>query len=233
MNRGNGGGRGFNHVEMRDDRVLLFADSLRAGIHTHRYLARALSSGVFGQPGTKAEQMYAPEVFGRSAERIGQNREVKKVARKLLAFGLVLCAGLVLSTLVPLPAGRLRPEPVVSFRILDRDGVLLREVLSDAGGRCRWVTLDDVSPFLIKATIAAEDRFFYFHRGVDGLSAMRAAWQNLRHGRVVSGASTISQQVVRNIYPGRRTIRTKLVQIMASAAAGADAAQKRHPGPVS
>jgi hypothetical protein len=55
---------------MRDDRVLLFADSLRAGIHTHRYLARALSSGVFGQPGTKAEQMYAPEVFGRSAERV-------------------------------------------------------------------------------------------------------------------------------------------------------------------
>ena len=134
------------------------------------------------------------------------------MARKLLAFGLVFCAGLVLSTLVPLPAGRLRPEPVVSFRILDREGVLLREVLSDAGGRCRWVTLDDVSPFLIRATIAAEDRFFYFHRGVDGLSTLRAAWQNFRHGRVVSGASTISQQVVRNVYPGRRTIGTKLVQ---------------------
>jgi uncharacterized protein YfaS (alpha-2-macroglobulin family) len=59
---------GFNHIEMRDDRVLLFADSLRPGIHVHRYLARALSFGVFGQPGTKAEQMYAPEVFGRSAE---------------------------------------------------------------------------------------------------------------------------------------------------------------------
>ncbi|OGD22318.1 MAG: hypothetical protein A2W03_09140 [Candidatus Aminicenantes bacterium RBG_16_63_16] len=60
---------GFGHVEMRDDRVLLFADSLRPGIHVHRYLARALTAGVFGQPGTKAEQMYAPEVFGRSAEK--------------------------------------------------------------------------------------------------------------------------------------------------------------------
>ncbi len=59
---------GFSHVEMRDDRVLLFADSLRPGVHVHRYLARALTAGVFGQPGTKAEQMYAPEVFGRSAE---------------------------------------------------------------------------------------------------------------------------------------------------------------------
>jgi uncharacterized protein YfaS (alpha-2-macroglobulin family) len=61
---------GFNHVEIRDDRVLLFADSLRPGIHVHRYLARALSIGSFGQPGTKAEQMYAPEVFGRSAEGV-------------------------------------------------------------------------------------------------------------------------------------------------------------------
>ena len=134
------------------------------------------------------------------------------MARRLLALSLMLCAGLVLSTLIPLPANRLRPEPVVSLRILDRDGVLLREVLSDAGGRCRWVTLDDVSPFLVQATIAAEDRFFYFHRGVDGLSMLRAAWQNLRRGQVVSGASTISQQVVRNIYPGRRTVWTKLVQ---------------------
>jgi uncharacterized protein YfaS (alpha-2-macroglobulin family) len=61
--------QGFNHRELRDDRVLLFADSLPAGVHTHRYLARALSWGDFLSPGTKAEAMYAPEVFGRSAER--------------------------------------------------------------------------------------------------------------------------------------------------------------------
>lgn len=62
--------RGFNHIEMHDDRVLLFADSLRAGIHTHRYLARALTFGSFQTPGTKAEEMYAPEVFGRSREMV-------------------------------------------------------------------------------------------------------------------------------------------------------------------
>jgi hypothetical protein len=60
---------GFNHIEMHDNRVLLFADSLRAGIHTHRYLVRALTFGQFTMPGTKAEEMYAPEVFGRSAEQ--------------------------------------------------------------------------------------------------------------------------------------------------------------------
>jgi hypothetical protein len=60
---------GFNHIEMRDNRVALFADSLEAGVHTHRYLARALTPGTFTLPGSKAEQMYAPERFGRSDER--------------------------------------------------------------------------------------------------------------------------------------------------------------------
>jgi hypothetical protein len=60
----------FNHIEMHDNRVLLFADSLAAGLHTHRYLARALTFGQFAVPGTKAEEMYAAEVFGRSAEQL-------------------------------------------------------------------------------------------------------------------------------------------------------------------
>lgn len=60
--------RGFNHIEMHDDRVLLFADSLTPGIHTHRYLVRALTYGTFHAPGSKIEEMYAPEVFGRSGE---------------------------------------------------------------------------------------------------------------------------------------------------------------------
>ncbi len=60
--------QGFNHIEMHDDRVLLFADSLTPGIHTHRYLVRALTYGTFTAPGTKIEEMYSPEVFGRSGE---------------------------------------------------------------------------------------------------------------------------------------------------------------------
>jgi uncharacterized protein YfaS (alpha-2-macroglobulin family) len=62
--------RGFNHIEMHDDRVLLFANSLTPGIHTHRYLVRALTYGTFSAPGTKIEEMYSPEVFGRSKELI-------------------------------------------------------------------------------------------------------------------------------------------------------------------
>jgi len=60
--------QGFNHIELHDNKVLLFADSLAPGIHTHVYLARALTYGTFQAPGSKVEEMYSPEVFGRSAE---------------------------------------------------------------------------------------------------------------------------------------------------------------------
>ncbi|MFQ6082006.1 MAG: MG2 domain-containing protein [Candidatus Aminicenantia bacterium] len=58
----------FNHIEMHEDRVLLFADYLPPGIHTHQYLARAITYGSFQTPATKAEEMYTPEVFGRTPE---------------------------------------------------------------------------------------------------------------------------------------------------------------------
>lgn len=60
---------GFNHVEMHDNRVLLFADSLSAGVHRHRYLVRALTYGSFRAPAPRVQQMYAPETFGRGAEQ--------------------------------------------------------------------------------------------------------------------------------------------------------------------
>ncbi len=58
---------GFNHTETRDDRVLLYADYLSAGVFTYTYLARAITYGTFVMPATHAELMYEPEVFGRLA----------------------------------------------------------------------------------------------------------------------------------------------------------------------
>ena len=53
--------------EIRDDRVLFFVDHLSAGMFRYRYLARATTNGSFILPPTKAEEMYTPEVFGRTA----------------------------------------------------------------------------------------------------------------------------------------------------------------------
>jgi uncharacterized protein YfaS (alpha-2-macroglobulin family) len=53
--------------ELRDDRVLYFVDHMPAGVTRFRYLARATSAGRFVVPPTRAEAMYEPEIFGRTA----------------------------------------------------------------------------------------------------------------------------------------------------------------------
>ena len=58
---------GFDRVEKHDDRVQLFATRLSEGRHEFSYLVRATSTGTFSAAGTYAEEMYAPEVFGRGA----------------------------------------------------------------------------------------------------------------------------------------------------------------------
>jgi len=59
----------FDHWEIYDDKVLLFADALYAGEHTFSYLVRAMTYGDFTMPSTKAEEMYTPEVFGYNRQR--------------------------------------------------------------------------------------------------------------------------------------------------------------------
>jgi len=56
----------YEHQNMRDERVEAFASLLWDGIHTYTYVARATTPGEFVVPPAKAEEMYSPEVFGRS-----------------------------------------------------------------------------------------------------------------------------------------------------------------------
>lgn len=56
----------FDHIELRDDRVTLFAERLGRGVHTYTYFARATTYGTFTMPPSTAEKMYQPEVFGRT-----------------------------------------------------------------------------------------------------------------------------------------------------------------------
>ena len=59
------------------------------------------------------------------------------------------------------------------------------------------VTLDRVSPHMIDALLAVEDRRFYAHRGIDGRRIVKAAWRNWRAGRIREGGSTLTQQLAR------------------------------------
>jgi penicillin-binding protein 1C len=81
--------------------------------------------------------------------------------------------------------------------IYDRDGSLIYEILDPNAGRRTYTTLDHISPALIAATIATEDKDFYTNPGFDPWGILRAFWQNYTHGEVVSGASTITQQLAR------------------------------------
>ncbi|HUH14828.1 MAG TPA: PBP1A family penicillin-binding protein [Gaiellaceae bacterium] len=73
------------------------------------------------------------------------------------------------------------------------------------------VALAEISSWMPKATVAIEDRRFYGHAGVDVEGIARALWKNVSAGEVVEGGSTITQQLVRNLYIGReRTVERKL-----------------------
>jgi penicillin-binding protein 1C len=111
---------------------------------------------------------------------------------------------------LPLPDA-LRPRPGgESVRFVDRDGRLLREVRADDSTRAREVSLAEVPEDLVHAVLAAEDRRFYEHPGVDPVAVVRAAWSDAMHARVVSGASTLTMQLARLVKPHRRNLLGKL-----------------------
>ena len=84
-------------------------------------------------------------------------------------------------------------------RILDRNGDLLYEILDPNAGLRTFVPLNKISPALVAATIATEDKDYYSHPGYDVWAIIRAIWQNYTSGEIVSGASTITQQLARSL----------------------------------
>ena len=95
-------------------------------------------------------------------------------------------------------------------RILDRNGDLLYEILDPSAGRRTYVSLDKISPYLVAATVATEDKDYYSHPGFDVFAIARAFIQNYSSGETVSGASTITQQLARKLLftPEERARRT-------------------------
>ena len=110
------------------------------------------------------------------------------------------------------------PEPRLfqSTYVYDRNGLLLAELFGE--GRRNWVSLDQISPHLIEATVSTEDATFYTNLGVDPLRVAAAAVQNLQNRRIVSGASTITMQLARLLFLGPekrydRTFDRKLLEV--------------------
>ena len=128
----------------------------------------------------------------------------------MLVGGAVGALLLALDRLCPPDLSRLA---AVGTEVTDRDGRTVA-LLPAPGGVWRFRTgADDVAPGLIATLIATEDRHFWHHPGVNPLALARAALQDWRAGRIVSGGSTLTMQAARLLEPRPRTLRAKLIEI--------------------
>lgn len=108
----------------------------------------------------------------------------------------LLWLGAVFSIAIALRFAPLPPIPrETTPTILDRNGVVLYEPLGASGTRSAW--LSDIPPNVARATIAAEDKRFYLHPGIDPIAIARAIAHDVRRARIVEGGSTITQQVAK------------------------------------
>jgi penicillin-binding protein 1A len=144
---------------------------------------------------------------GRRVER-GKRTRAGAIVMTMLAIGAAVVVGAVLiglfaaaryyDGLTQLDELQARQQPQNS-RIYASDGTLLT-VIASSENRTQ-VPLTQISPWLPAATIAIEDRRFYQHHGVDWKAVGRAAVKNLKAGKVEEGGSTLTQQLVRNMFP--------------------------------
>lgn len=81
-----------------------------------------------------------------------------------------------------------------SYYLYDSDSNLIFNDSDD------WIKLENISPYLINATIDTEDKYFYRHLGFDYLRILKAALNNVRRMSLSEGASTITQQYARNLF---------------------------------
>jgi len=142
----------------------------------------------------------------------GWRRRLRRLAKATAALVFAAVAAFaVLWVAFPFPLDRFDAQPA-STLILDTEGHIIRGTVA---GDDSWrfpVEWERLSPWLIQATVAVEDGRFFSHHGVDGRAVLRAVAQNVSRGRVVSGASTITMQVVRMMDNRPRTVWSKAVE---------------------
>ncbi len=130
-----------------------------------------------------------------------------------LGYGLALCAAIFITLNaafpVPLKAAR-HASPVVT----DKDGRWMTGFTVEDGTWRIKADLSDIDPRLTERLIAIEDKRFWRHSGVDVIAILRASRSWLRAGEPVSGASTLTMQLVRQIEPRPRTLKSKAIEAL-------------------
>lgn len=147
-----------------------------------------------------------------NTDRHGRGRRWRRAAGLCLAGG--LAAGALFAAvwrLFPFPRAELERYPQATV-LTDRAGAPLRVKLGPGSADCRPLCRPAPDSWIAKAVVATEDRRFWSHPGVDPLAILRAMWQNTTHLRRISGASTLTTQVIRQLDDRPRTLETKAVE---------------------
>jgi penicillin-binding protein 1A len=159
---------------------------------------------------TPRRRALQPEIVAGQRRR-AKRRERRRRRRRRTAVILIVLAAVLLAVLAASFGGAAAMLGKCSLSSLQPVSIGENSFVYDSKGRQigsipaeknrQPVALRDVSTWMRKATIAIEDRRFYQHGGVDWEGILRAAVKDIEAGRPVQGASTITQQLVRNLYP--------------------------------
>ncbi len=140
------------------------------------------------------------------------------ISLALVGIGILALAIFLFGDL-PAPDALLTRTSPDATKILDRNGKLLYEILDPRAGRRTRVVLNELPTNFKNAVVAVEDANFYSHPGVDAVGVARALWQYAQEGQIVSGGSTITQQLARLVLLSReeqesRTLARKLREMV-------------------
>jgi penicillin-binding protein 1C len=150
----------------------------------------------------------SPYVFKKLHQKVTKQKILLLVKRLVILSVLSFILFLLLNLIFPLH-DRISYSTIVT----DADGELVHAFLSDDDKWRMKTELEEISPLLRKTILAKEDKYFYYHPGVNVFAAGRALFNNLLSMKRTSGASTITMQVVRLLEPRPRNLVSKTVEV--------------------
>ncbi|MEG1825169.1 MAG: biosynthetic peptidoglycan transglycosylase, partial [Cloacibacillus sp.] len=159
--------------------------------------------------------------FKKAAQQISVPTKhlCKRMTKAEKTAAVILLAALLIRGLLAasLPMERIKDRPA-SLVVTDKEGAPLRGTLASDGEWRLPVPLAEMGKWMPAAAVEIEDRRFYSHMGVDLPAIFRALRQNIENGRVVSGASTITSQVIRLSVERKRTPVNKILEFIQATA---------------
>ena len=149
----------------------------------------------------------SPYNLKRLQQKVTKQKILLLVKRFVIVCGCAFLLFLTFNLLFPLP-DKIEYSTIITD---DRNEVVNAFLTKDEKWRMK-TELDEISPLLRKTIIAKEDKWFYYHPGVNVLAVIRAGFMNLVHMKRTSGASTITMQVARALEPRKRNILSKCIE---------------------